>query len=604
MRANGPPRRLDPVCAALAFFVPFCLAVAHAGSTSQWRDDLPLLRGLGLAAVGWSHAVSSVVIGLCELLPLGSRVFRGALSAAAALGGAGLAVYCLCGNLLRANARAPRLTPLVSLVTALSATLLASGQREATAAGGGSVAVLLALSALLLAATQEWPDAQRALAVGAMLGATLAENGAAGLCLAVALLGRWLVERRPPPPRFARWFAAGALGTAAALVAPAYVRPFAARVFLDLGRAASDFGRAELDGSPAGVAGVSSWLREVGPVALVLSACGAVVGGARARLRPAATELALLVTADALLSRLPGLSRLCGLPADMLGACHLLAICALGVGAGLAVHTAAALLLSAPIKTARGAAVFIVMFHLTIAATSAEEASFSVDSARSRGAELFTDEALERLPHRAAVLLRSQPLARRLWVDRLLEGARPDVLLIAAPLLGDGRAARRLLREEPAAQALLRDISLEGRAGEQALTLLADARPLEMELEPSYNRRLISHMVADHLWLRFFPQPLGASDRRSAFVGLRTRLGELAQRSGVDLDIDAITAAALRARIRDHATAAAALGDREDASTLLGELEKTVGGDMFVVELTKRLGASKSGPVDTKGLLR
>jgi hypothetical protein len=153
-------------------------------------------------------------------------------------------------------------------------------------------------------------------------------------------------------------------------------------------------------------------------------------------------------------------------------------------------------------------------------------------------------------------------------------------------------------------QDLMRDISIDGRAGEQALTAIADLRPLELELDPGYDRRLISHTVSDHLWLRFFPQPLGASDRRVAFAALRSRAADLVEKSKFGDRSDAHTLSVVKARLRDQAAALAALGDRQEAIALLGELQQLAGADIFVVELLQRLAATKAGPVDIKGLVR
>jgi len=117
-----------------------------------------------------------------------------------------------------------------------------------------------------------------------------------------------------------------------------------------------------------------------------------------------------------------------------------------------------------------------------------------------------------------AILARSRPGVLRIWSARLLQGIRPDLLVAPVHLVGEGGTAARLLRAEPATMPLVRDVTLSGRPTENALTTLADARPVECELDPGWDRRIVSHLVADRMWLRFAPQPLGASDRRLAFA--------------------------------------------------------------------------------------
>jgi hypothetical protein len=599
MRKTGPPAWINPACAASAFLIPFWIAVAHTGSTPHWRDDLPVIRGLGWAATGWDGAVSTVLIQIAVLLPIGSVTFRAALVAAMASGACGMAVYALCRGLVNRSAVAPWLNAAASVVAALSATLLGLGLREATVGGGASVAVLLGIGALYLAREERWADARGLAAAGAVLGAACAESPACGMSVVVALLVQRIASRRLPAVRFAAVVLGFGIVTAALLWLPLCVRPFAPNLFRTLGPAVNGLRGPVSDLVSFDKAGVFVWLREVGPVALVLSGCGALLGLYRSRLRSATVALVSVVVFDALIC-LPRWN----LPAERLAASNLLSVSALAIGTALAVQTVSTLLFSAQIRMARGAAVLLVMFDLTMAMTSAEEASFAEDAAADRGAEAFSDEGLDRLAPGAMVLLRSRVLALRLWASQIAYGARPDVLVVATPMLGDGRSAAGLLRAEPAAQGVLRDLSLDGHAGEQALTVLADLRPLELELDPGYDRRLISHMVADHLWLRFFPHPLGASDRRIAFSGVQPRLADLIEKTRIGERTDAHTLAVAKARLRDQATASAALGDRPEAIALLGELEKLAGADLFVVELMQRLAATKAGPVDTKGLLR
>jgi hypothetical protein len=274
------------------------------------------------------------------------------------------------------------------------------------------------------------------------------------------------------------------------------------------------------------------------------------------------------------------------------------------VGIAIAVQALSVTLLDMRLVMARETTLLLVMGDLALAAASAEEASFSADRSASRGAQAFTDEAVERALPGAAILVRSRATAERLWAARVAEGVRPDVLVVPIPILGDKRVALGLLRAEPTLQQALRDVSLEGRPGEEALTIVADARPAMVELDARWDRRIVSHLVADHLWLRFAPEPLGPSDRKAAFADLRSRFTRVLSAATVDDRADASTAAVLRARLTDAAAQAAILGDRDEAIGLLEQLGKVSSGDSFVVELTRRLAATKSGPIDPKGLLR
>ena len=70
---------------------------------------------------------------------------------------------------------------------------------------------------------------------------------------------------------------------------------------------------------------------------------------------------------------------------------------------------------------------------------------------------------------------------------------------------------------------MFRDLSLEGRAGEEALTILSDTRTVLTELDPRWDKRIVRTWSLDQFWLRFAPRPLGPSDSRAAFADLRAR---------------------------------------------------------------------------------
>jgi hypothetical protein len=281
---------------------------------------------------------------------------------------------------------------------------------------------------------------------------------------------------------------------------------------------------------------------------------------------------------------------------------RLLAVATLAIGAALGVQTVAALLLGARVPMARGAAVLLVVFDLTLVTMTQEEASFAAYLRSAGGAEAWTDESLERLPPRAAILARSRPGALRIWSARLLQGVRPDLLVVPVPLVGEGGTAARLLRAEPATMPLVRDVTLSGLPSENALTTLADARPVECELDPGWDRRIVSHLVADRMWLRFAPQPLGASDRRLAFAAAQAPFARVLAVSRADDAFDPAVVAILAAHLREQATVAAMLGDREEAIRMLEQLAGFSKGDPFIADPPQRLAERPTGPIAVKTL--
>jgi hypothetical protein len=576
------------------------LALAHVASTSVWRDDLAVLRGLAWIGNGRSGGLSMLLVQASFLVPIGSLYFRASLLAALALGASGLAIFVLVRRILRLSAEAPRLSAAFASIAALMVTLGATGQREGTVAGGGAPALLVATLVLVVASGAALSAPRRALAVGMLLGTLAGESVVVASALATGLglsllLGRERIERIG-----AGWAAGGALAAAAIVFAPTYVRPLASRSFLDLGRSVAALGPAILETPVRPLGGAGALLDGVGRVALALALAGSVIGLVRARLRTEIAPLVTVVLLDVLASSKEGAL----LSTEELAPLHLVALSFLCAAVAVALHTVAVTLLDLRLVMAREAALLLVMGDLAFTAANAEEASFAADRSALYGAEAFTDQAVERVVPAAAILVRTRATAHRFWSARAAEGRRPDLLVVPVPILGDTRIALGLLRRAPALQQILRDVSLDGKPGEEALTILADVRPVLVELDPRWERRVVSHLVADHFWLRFAPEPLGASDRRAAFTDLRARFTTVLSASTVDEQVDPSTAAVLRARLTDAALEAALLGDRDEAIALVEQLGKVSSGDRLVAELTQRLAGTKTGGIDIKGLLR
>jgi hypothetical protein len=379
---------------------------------------------------------------------------------------------------------------------------------------------------------------------------------------------------------------------------PAWVRPYAAAPFLEIGRAMVALEAVAPATRPLG--GLAARVNAEGTIVVVMAVVGWGLGLTRRPLRVAVVPLVVVALLDAVSVFAEG--RL--IRGADIAPLHLVTAAALAVGAAIAVLAVTIALLALRLPMVKGAAILLVMTDLTLAIAAAEEASFASDRSAWRGAETFTDEALERLPPRAALLVRSRFSAWRLWAAQLAHGSRPDVLVVPMAAAVDTRLALRLLRAEPALQKVLQDIALEGRPGEEALTVLADVRPVLVELDPAWDRRVFSHLVPDHLWLRFAPEPRGPSDRRATFSELHACAARVLAASMVTDKPDADSATVVRARLAEGAAVAALLGDRDEAMALAGRIGAVPGGELFAAELMQRLLATKSGPVEVKGLLR
>jgi hypothetical protein len=573
------------------------VALANAGSTSVWRDDLLVVRGIGCTAYGNGGGVWALFAEASRLVPLGSLHFRLALVAALVLGAAGFAVYRLARETLGRHTDAPLLAFALSIIAALTATLSATAQSEGAVAGGSGVALFLAVTILGARPAEALRVPERALYLGLLLGVLAMESKVTAAVLAMAIAIGLLVGKQRPSREAMNLLGAGWLTCVGLFGLPCLVRRLVPAPFFDVGRAIAAL---EVSAPVRPLGGVLARVGDEGVVLVALAATGLGLGVVKARERAATVPLLVLIALYALSAAAEGR----WLTPEDIAPLHLVAMTALAIGAALALSTLAATLLAWQLPMAKGAAILLVMTDLTFAVATAEESAFANDRSGWRGADAFIDEALEQLPPRAALLVRSRDTALRLWAAQVAHGARPDVLVVPVPATGDTRLALDLLRAEPALQKALLDISLEGRPGEEALTILADARPVLVELDPRWDRRVVSHFVPDHLWLRFFPEPRGPSDRKAAFSDLASREERVRAASLLGGKPDVLTSRILRARLVDGALVAALLGDRDEAITLATRIGAAPGGELFSAELMQRLLASKSGGVDVKGLTR
>ncbi len=595
--AEAPAARLDFWCGAAAFFVPLVMTLLRAAPAPLWRDDLAAVRGLGFVPVGAEGVVSSTFMQLAALMPLGGRLLRAAVVSAFGAAVASALLYALARRVLRANAATPRLTVALALAAALSAALAPTWQQEATVVGGATIAAALALVGFLLRPRSSVSDARVWLGYGALIGLTLAENHAAGLALLAALVAQAAVLADLPPRRSLALFTLGLVSAGAICLAPTLVRPLATRAWIDLGYDLVSAGGLSTDTAASMVTAPDAWLGEVGVVTVGIALGGGLWGLARARTRWLVAPLVVLVAADALFPA----SRGGVLAADPLASVRLLAVAALGIMATLGVHTAVIALDKARIPMAKPAAVLLVVFNFTLVFATSEDGAHVTHRQRYSGAEVWTDEALGSLPTGSLLLVRSPAVAWRLWGARVVRGERPDLVVVPVPLLSHGSVARRLLELEPALAPLIREIAINGQPNEFALSGLADVRPLYVELDPAWDRRLVDHLTPEPLWLSFAPHALGRSDRNASLKRGRrafTRVLDAAKQSGRD----PATMAILQARAREQAYTLAALGDRGSATRVLHDLRGIDPEDAFVLGLQKRMKDDPRGRVDVTGL--
>lgn len=578
------PSWLDKTLGVLSAALPFGLAVARAASSGQWRDDLPAVRDLGLVAVGVSGGLSTFAAQALSLIPLGSRTFRAALGSAIALAAAAFLLYWIARRLL-ARAGAPaRLASVLAAIATLTAALSPSWQREGTVGGGAMIATAAALAtiaaALGIAADAREAGARAWLKLGALLGATLAESPPAGLAAlaaaSVVLVPRFMprsskraaAHRAPslplPLPRGVAFATIAAIAVAALFLAPLALRPVAPRAWADIGRALSSSSVSAFDVASARTTALAAWMREVSVVSLGVAGAGAVLALLRARTRELLLPFVALLALDTLLpARVAS-----ALSSDPLTSYRLLALASIALCSAIGVAEVVRALYAARVPMAKSGAVLLVVFHVTLVALTSEEAGYAADRSEQLAAEVWVDEALGRLEPRAAILVRSPAIAWRLWAARITRGERPDVVVIPVPLLSRGRVASSLLASERALEPLLRDFALTGEPTEFSLSTMADARPLYVELDRRWGKRVTSHLVVNGVWLEYAPQPLGPSDRRLSAGTQAAPLKRVLAAINDSGLADASTASVVAETLLGQSTVLMSLGEHDAAQAL------------------------------------
>ncbi len=594
----------------------WCVAIGRGATGPQWRADLSALRDRGLAGVGFGGTVSSALTQLFGFLPLGSHAERAAAASAFAVAVAGALLFRLGFRTVVALLRstpAPltdpqdRLAAVLAGVAALTTALSPSWQAEATVGGGAAVALALALVVIesLSHLTSEGaslsPDGTRRwLLVSVAFGAALAESPpAAGISAVVGLAMLAAADRRPP---LRLWSSMSALAvvTAAALTLPVLWRPFAPSSLDDLERVFSAAGLRTMPRT-SGREAVLSWVEQLGLGQLALAAIGLVVGAARARQR---TSIMLLVALPLVDLVAPSSQWLDGTPTPVRPLC----VASFALAATLGVAEVVVFLRSLELALARFASVLAVVFHMTLAAVVCEEASFTTDRTSRLAAETWTDQALDRLPRDAAIVVRSPDLAWRLWSAQRVEGHRPDVLLVASPLLLRSAGLARLLPHGPDVAPLVRDLALTGSASEYGLSVLADSRPLRVELDASWDPRMLTHVMLDGPWLRFDAEALGVSDRPTDGASALATEARIAAHVRAGARRDAVSAEVVGRTLKEQTTALSLIGLAEATPPLLDELERLLPGDPFVVSARLRVGHAmkrrRGASVELRDLLR
>jgi len=570
--------------------VPLFVALTGLAPASQWRNDVAIVRTLGFVPIGAEGVISAVLAQCASLLPLGGRVLRAALPAALATGCAAGLIYGFALRLLDKNAPAPRLAPILALLAAWGVVITPTWQAEATVAGGASVAVALVLAATAVRFRLRLEE-RGWLAFGVMLGVAFLEQRLAGFaCLALLFADAALLRQLPRQRQLAE-LAGAALVVVALGLGPFWFQPTSGGIWSDWG---SELARLSGGATALPVAGtVAAWREALGLIVLGLALLGGAWAMSRPRTRPwflplavfPLLDLSLPLEAESLVGPVSG------------RVIDLLALAVLGIAAALAAQLVGLLLERGRVPLARPVQVLLVVAGMTFVLVRWEE-SEQQTATQARGvAEAWTDEALASLPPRSLLMVRSEPAAWRLWASRVARGERPDLTVVPLPLLDRGDTATRLLELEPHLAPLVRELRMTGKPSEYALSSLADARPLYLEFDPAWDRRLLEHVLPHPFWMRFSPHALGRSDRIAALDDGQKAFARVVE--AVDQRFpDPATLSMLTTRAREQTVMLAALGDRESALSLLEQVREIPSERAFVSSMERKLTDKEKPRVD------
>jgi hypothetical protein len=233
----------------------------------------------------------------------------------------------------------------------------------------------------------------------------------------------------------------------------------------------------------------------------------------------------------------------------------------------------------------------------------AEDAARAAESRDANLAERWTDEALLSLPPKSILLLRSESVFLRLEAARVLGGSRPDLLIVPTRAIDQSTMRLDLVEQEAALMPIVRDVLLTGKPSELSLTGLADARPMYVEIDPSWESRLYPHLVPHAFFSEFAPHPLGRSDRSLGVESAADRLDELVLAVQRGPAHDRATSQILAGALAERAVLLEALGDRETAARVTKELLELVPDHAVGRSLRQRFEQKRRESLDVRALL-
>lgn len=563
----------SPLSAIFAFLGPFVFALSQSITPALFRSDTPLRASLTAEPL-LQGGPAAELARLFQALPLGASSGRGTTLSALAAGLSGLFLYRIARALSARQGGTSRIDPWLALGASWATTLSPAWLTESTVLGGAAVGAALSLgliSALLdppeltidslfdKARSQEAPrDETSWLSVAlfsALLGTSFAESAWAGAAVLLVLF-----FEAPRGLRTQHKLTAFGLTTlfAALWLSPLWGRSAPVRTWsLTLG-----------EPFPWSLGRI---VEQIGVLFGLAALAGFVLGLGRARSGLFAVLLVLLFD---LCAPLTVHSQILSLEtATSRHALHLVALGLWATAAVLGLRQAAEGSQALRLFGASTLRPLVVVLIFTTVFAGAEDARSYQAQVPTEFAQRYTDELLGGLPPRALLLTSSTQLTGRLLTAQA-EGERPDVLLVPLEKLGEIVWMRRLLEREPLLDPLIRDLNSAGAPSEHALNVLADARPVFVEADARWDRRLLEHLLPSPFLPRFSPHALGRSDRLAAWNAELPRIEALTRDIQGELSLDHATLTLLSTEIAKLEAAIRRAGDGKIADLVLAERER------------------------------
>lgn len=484
--------------------------LVHASDAPLWATDAALLGADEAGA--WTGQVSRLLADLLRFLPLGSLTLRSTLLGALASGLCAGLVWQLTVDVMGQEHGRRSVDAWLALAAALGVVFAVPWMSDATvAAGGAAPRVLPGLvlwTLLVTPARARFPLLGHPLIAGALFGVALGESP--WVAMALVLIG---LVRSPFAHRRELFVFCGSAAAASALVfAPA---AFSASVE-DLRGLALWPADARFPGL-----GPLDFLRDVG----LFASAGVLSfviprGPGRALWLPVGMVVLLDVLGPA--AKMSGsLGAVEGCQAR--SALHLLMLAAVAPVGALGLRRLLDWALSLGVIAQGQGAALLTVLALAVSTAGLEDAHRYLSQTDVSGARAWTSAALDDLPLGTLVLTRTEPVGRRLRAAQM-QGERPDILVVRLDRLARPRMLSRALEAEPALEPLIVDLSLGQPPSEQAMSVLADKRPVYVEPGPGWEARLLAHVEPALPLAAFSPYPLASSDRLAHADERRARI--------------------------------------------------------------------------------